>query len=292
MDLVSAGLPLIGMWQFVFLGVIAFLGAVVGGLSSFGAGLLVTPFLVPIVGIKGVVPVMAVAMTFGNLSRIWVYRHEIQARPIFQILVPAMPGVVLGAFLNDLLPRAALGLALGLFLIASIPLRRYLARHRITPTPRAIIGGSLAFGLISGAMPGGGVVVLPLLLGIGLKGGGLVGTDAAIGVCVNIAKVILFGAFSLLDSELVVAACSSPVHDPRRLCGALAAPAHQPDRAHRAGRIAGAVQRRLLHLGGDVSVAFRFAPLAPRRYAGIYTHHERLLLHLAADRGAESHRPL
>jgi uncharacterized membrane protein YfcA len=204
MDLVSAGLPLIGMWQFVFLGVIAFLGAVVGGLSSFGAGLLVTPFLVPIVGIKGVVPVMAVAMTFGNLSRIWVYRHEIQARPIFQILVPAMPGVVLGAFLNDLLPRAALGLALGLFLIASIPLRRYLARHRIIPTPRAIIGGSLAFGLISGAMPGGGVVVLPLLLGIGLKGGGLVGTDAAIGVCVNIAKVILFGAFSLLDGELVV----------------------------------------------------------------------------------------
>lgn len=203
MDFVSAGLPPIGPWEFAFLALVAYLGAIVGGLSSFGAGLLVTPFLVPIVGVKGITPVMAVAMTFGNLSRIWVYRHEIEAGAVLRILIPAMPGVVLGAYLNDLLPRNALALLLGLFLIASIPLRRYLARRRIVPTPRAIIGGSLVFGIISGAMPGGGVVVLPLLLGIGLKGGGLVGTDAAIGVCVNLAKVVLFGAFSLLDGQLI-----------------------------------------------------------------------------------------
>lgn len=201
MDLVAAGL---GFWQFALLGAIAFLAAVVGGISSFGAGLLVTPFLVPIVGVKGVVPIMSVAMLFGNSSRIWVYRHEITVRPILQILIPALPGVALGAWLNDLLPQSALAMVLGLFLLASIPLRRFLAQHRIVPTPGAIIGGSLLFGIISGALPGGGVVLLPLLLGIGLKGGGLVGTDAAIGVFVNIAKVLLFGAFALLDTNLFI----------------------------------------------------------------------------------------
>lgn len=201
MDLVAAGL---GFWQFALLGAIAFLAAVVGGISSFGAGLLVTPFLVPIVGVKGVVPIMSVAMLFGNSSRIWVYRHEITVRPILQILIPALPGVALGAWLNDLLPQSALAMVLGLFLLASIPLRRFLAQHRIVPTPGAIIGGSLLFGIISGALPGGGVVLLPLLLGIGLKGGGLVGTDAAIGVFVNIAKVLLFGAFALLDTRLFI----------------------------------------------------------------------------------------
>jgi uncharacterized membrane protein YfcA len=204
MDMVSAGLPLLGFWQFALLGLIAFLVAIVGGVSSFGAGLLVTPFLVPVVGIKGVVPIMSVAMLFGNSSRIWVYRHEVSVRPVFQILVPAMPGVVLGAFLNDLLPHDTLALVLGLFLLASIPLRRFMARRRITPTMPAIIAGSLVFGTVSGALPGGGVLVLPMLLGIGLKGGGLIGTDAAIGVCINMAKVLLFGAFSLLDAQLFV----------------------------------------------------------------------------------------
>lgn len=201
MDFAAAGL---GAWQYALLGLIAFLAAIVGGISSFGAGLLVTPFLVPVVGIKAVVPILSVAMLFGNSSRVWVYRHELAVRPILQILTPAMPGVVLGAWLNDLLPQQTLALVLGLFLLASIPLRRFLAQRRITPTPAAIIGGSLVFGIISGAMPGGGVVLLPLLLGIGLTSGSIVGTDAAIGVCINLAKVLLFGAFALLDTQLVL----------------------------------------------------------------------------------------
>lgn len=200
MDLAAS----LGPLQFVLLGVIAFIAAIIGGISSFGASLLLTPFLVPVVGIKGVVPILSVAMLFGNSSRIWVYRHEIALRPILQILIPALPAVALGAWFNDLLPHDAFALVLGTFLLATIPLRRYLARRQIAPTPVAIVAGSLVFGLISGAMPGGGVVLLPMLLGLGLTGGGLVGTDAAIGVTVNIAKVLLFGAFALLDTDLFI----------------------------------------------------------------------------------------
>ena len=56
----------------------AFFSSILGALSGFGAGVLVMPFLVPLVGIKGVVPVMAVAMVIANVARIWVYRTHVR----------------------------------------------------------------------------------------------------------------------------------------------------------------------------------------------------------------------
>ena len=55
----------------------AFFSSILGALSGFGAGILVMPFLVPLVGVKGVVPVMAVAMIIANVARIWVYRTHV-----------------------------------------------------------------------------------------------------------------------------------------------------------------------------------------------------------------------
>src|SRR5260370_17501442 len=86
----------LGPLQFAVLGVIAVAGAVAGGVSSFGAGVVVTPFLVPVVGVKGSVPVMAVAMVLGNLSRVWAYRTEVRREPIVKVLLPPRPGVILG----------------------------------------------------------------------------------------------------------------------------------------------------------------------------------------------------
>jgi uncharacterized membrane protein YfcA len=194
----------LGWLGFAALGLVAFAGAVLGGVSGFGAGLVVTPFLVPVVGVKGVVPVLAVAMTLGNLSRLWVYRRQVRAELVLRVLLPALPGVALGALLLDWLPQAPLAALLGVFLLISIPLRRWLAKRRIVPTPRAVIGISFLFGLVAGALPGGGVIVVPLLLGLGLAGGALVGTDAVIGVAVNLVKVVLYGGLDLLDAELLI----------------------------------------------------------------------------------------
>ena len=190
--------------HFVLLGAVAFAAAVLGGVSGFGAGLIVTPFLVPVVGLKGIVPVMSVAMTLGNLSRAWVYRRQIRRGPILRVLLPALPGVALGTWLYDLLPQEPLAVLIGLFLLASIPLRRALERRKVEPTPGAVVGVSAGFGLVSGTLPGGGVVVVPLLLGLGLSGGALVGTDAVIGVVVNLVKTALFGGLDLIDGAMLL----------------------------------------------------------------------------------------
>lgn len=194
----------LGWMGFLALGLIAFGGAVLGGLSGFGAGLIVTPFLVPVVGVKGVVPVMAIAMTFGNLSRAWVYRDQIRPDLILRVLLPSLPGVLAGGLIYDILPRTPLAVLIGLFLLASIPLRRWLDKRKVVPTPAAVVGISFLFGLVAGALPGGGVIVVPLLLGLGLAGGALVGTDAVIGAAVNIAKTLLYGRLDLLDETLLI----------------------------------------------------------------------------------------
>lgn len=205
MDLLEGGIQGLAPIQFLMVGVIAFLGAILGGISGFGAGLIVTPFLLPVVGVKGVVPVMSVAMMFGNLSRLWVYRERVDRKVILKILIPSVPGVVLGTLLYDLLPQRPLAAFIGAFLLVSIPLRRWLARKQVTPTPGAVVGVSGAFGLVSGALPGGGVVLMPLLLGLGLSGGALVGSDAVIGVAVNVIKVFMFGTLDLMNADLLLA---------------------------------------------------------------------------------------
>lgn len=215
MDLVSGSGQAFDLWRFAALGVIAFLGAVLGGVSGFGAGLIVMPFLALVVGVEGVVPVMAVAMTLGNISRAWVYRRQIQRGPILQIVVPAVPGAALGVFFYDLLPQRPLAIAIGLFLLVSIPLRRVLARRKVAPTQGAIVGVSAGFGVVSGALPGGGIILMPLLLGIGLSGGGLVGTDAVIGMLVNVAKAVFLTSLDHLDASLflvglLVGSCMIP----------------------------------------------------------------------------------
>jgi len=204
MDLLASGVTL-GPAGFLVLGAIAFVGSILGGISSFGAGLIVTPFLMPIVGVKAVVPVMAVAMTIGNLSRFWVYRHQVDKRTVMRIIVPALPGVIIGTLVYDLLPQRELAILIGAFLLVSIPLRQSFAKRAVTPTTGTVVGFSGVFGLISGALPGGGVVLMPLLLGLGLVRGAIVGTDAVIGAVVSFLKIGMFGKLDLINQELLIA---------------------------------------------------------------------------------------
>ncbi len=205
MDFAAIGFADIGFGQFAAIACIAFLGGIVGGVSAFGTGLLITPFVVPIFGVNAVVPVMAVAMTLGNFGRAWANWRDIDLRVVGWILVPALPGVVIGTKIYELLPSHLLSFIIGGFLLVVVPLRRVLSSWRMRPERRAIVPVAAGFGLVSGTVPGGGILILPILLGIGLQGSAMVGTDALIGTVVNIIKIAMFGQYDLLDTGRVIA---------------------------------------------------------------------------------------
>ena len=56
---------------------VATVAAIVGGMGGFGTGVLITAALAPLIGVKAVVPVLAVAGVIINGGRFWFYRASL-----------------------------------------------------------------------------------------------------------------------------------------------------------------------------------------------------------------------
>lgn len=181
--------------------VAAFVASILGGLSGFGAGVLVLPFLIPIVGAKGAVPVLAVAMFVGNLSRYWVFRNNLDKPLLGPLALWTTPGVIIGALIYQSLPERAAAAFVGVFLIAMVGLRRWLKGRELVLPPGGVGAVGFGFGVVTGATPGAGVILVSVLLGMGLAGPTLIATDAVIGMLVSILRAAVFSGSDLLDLQ-------------------------------------------------------------------------------------------
>lgn len=176
------------------------------GMSGFGAGLIITLFVTPIIGAKAVVPVLAVTMAITNVSRIWFFRSALDWRLVTTIAGPGLLAAVAGSLLYVRLDTAAVQTLLGAVLILSIPLKRYLAGRAIVPSDTVLAGFGGIFGFLSSIMVGAGILLIPMLLGAGLAGSALLATDATIAVAINLVKILMFGTLDALTLQLLVIA--------------------------------------------------------------------------------------
>lgn len=194
---------------------LAVVAATVSGMSGFGAGLILTVALVPLIGVKSVVPVLAVAGVVINMGRFWFYRAALERRMLALVLCASLPFLVLGTWLYSTLDARTLTFVLGLAVIASIPLRRFLHSRKVTFGAPGIALGSGIFGFAAGIASGSGVILVSLLLGAGLATPAVLATDAMVSIVIDIAKAALFQRFDLLDTEalltgLVIGVASIP----------------------------------------------------------------------------------
>jgi uncharacterized protein len=194
---------------------VCFAAGVLGGLSGYGAGLLVTLFIAPIVGPKALIPMISVLMLVNNGSRVWFYRHALDLPTVAKISAVAMPMSWLGAELYVRLDSGMIQTILGLVLIASVPLRRWIDKAKITPGPIAVYGIGAAYGFLASLIVGAGMLIVPMLMGIGFAGPALLATDAAIAVVTNLFKSVVFGALDALSLAhfvlaLILGFCTIP----------------------------------------------------------------------------------
>lgn len=175
--------------------------AVVGGMGGFGTGVILTAALTPLIGVKAVVPVLAVAGVIINAGRFWFYRRSLERRALGIVLAAALPFLVLGTWLYSVLDARAIGTILGIAVVASIPLRRMLKKRAIVLGNAGLAAGSGVFGLASGVATGTGVILVSLLLGAGLGGPAVLATDALATIALDLCKAALFQRFDLLDAE-------------------------------------------------------------------------------------------
>jgi uncharacterized protein len=184
---------------------VCFAAAALSGLSGFGAGLIITTFITPIIGAKAVLPALSVIMLITNASRVAFFRGSLDWRVLGLVVGTAVPSSVVGARVYVELDSIWVQVFLGLVLIVSIPLRRWLAGRAFRAGTASLLLFGLIWGFLSSILVGAGVLVIPMLLGAGLAGPALLATDAAIAVIVNVPKIAAFGRFDALDLPLFAA---------------------------------------------------------------------------------------
>jgi hypothetical protein len=162
---------------------------------------ILTAALVPLIGIKAVIPVLAVAGVIINAGRFWFYRAHLDRRTLALVLAASLPFLVLGTWIYSVLDVRALGTVLGLAVMASVPLRRILHARKIVLGSAGLAVGSGIFGLATGMATGTGVILVSLLLGAGLATPAVLATDALVSIVLDLGKAALFQRLDLLDTE-------------------------------------------------------------------------------------------
>jgi uncharacterized membrane protein YfcA len=181
----------------------ALLASVVGGVSGYGTGALMPLVLVPLVGAEPVVPIIAISSLFTNASRAAAFFAFIDRRRVLRVLVCAVPTCMLGAWGYTKLDNAGALLVIGAMMALSVPLRRLLKRRDIRLREGGLLVGALGFGAAAGGTTGAGIILLSLLMAVGLEGGAVIATDAAISIVLGIVRVLVFGVAGVVDAKVV-----------------------------------------------------------------------------------------
>ncbi|MCK6617244.1 MAG: sulfite exporter TauE/SafE family protein [Cyclobacteriaceae bacterium] len=181
----------------ILLLVISFLAAVLSGVAGFGGALILLPVLINVVGVKAAVPVLTIAQLFGNGSRVWFGRNELQWKPISNFLVTALPLSVLGSYLFTQAHAGKLNPGIGAFLILMVLYRRF-GRGKAELGNRSMLLGGGITGLLSGLAGSAGPVGAAFFLGLNLPAVAYIASEAFTALVMHLVKTIIYNRFALI----------------------------------------------------------------------------------------------
>jgi uncharacterized membrane protein YfcA len=184
--------------------IVGVLAGMLSGIVGTGSSMMLMPVLVILFGPQQAVPIMAIGAVMGNFGKIVAWHREVDWRAVGAYSCTAVPGAVLGVHTLLTLPPHAVDIALGLFFIAMIPVRRWIARHavRIKLWHLALIGAPVGF--LTGIVVSTGPITVPVFTAYGLERGAFLATEAAGSLAVYVTKIIAFERFGALPLSTIV----------------------------------------------------------------------------------------
>ena len=174
------------------------------GIVGFGSSIMLMPLLVIFFGAREAVPIMAIAAVMANLSRVMVWWKEIDWRTCLAYACTAAPAAALGARTLLILPQQGVEAALGVFFIAMIPFRRYMALRGWTLQRKHLALLGLPIGFLTGIVVSTGPITAPLFLAAGLVKGAFLASEAASSLLVYLFKIAVFQQFGALPWTVIV----------------------------------------------------------------------------------------
>lgn len=189
---------------YAFILIVGLAAGIISGIVGTGSSIMLLPVLAYAFGPKQAVPIMAIAAIMANLSRVMAWWREVDWRAVAAYTIPAVPAAALGARTLLVLPSGTVDITIGVFLIAMIPLRRWLAARSFTlPIWMLAIAGAIT-GYLTGIVASTGPITIPIFMSFGLVKGALLGTEAASSIAVYISKAITFRRFDALPLDIVL----------------------------------------------------------------------------------------
>jgi uncharacterized membrane protein YfcA len=176
----------------------------ISGIVGFGSSIMLMPVLVLVFGPVEAVPIMAVAATMANFSRIVVWWREVDWRACAAYSVTGVIGAALGARTLIALPQTLIEGILGAFFIAMIPLRHWLIRKKFKFGRIHLAIAGLIIGYITGIVVSTGPLSVPIFLAYGLVKGAFIATEAASSLAIYGTKLIVFREFGVLPWEIAL----------------------------------------------------------------------------------------
>lgn len=175
----------------------------ISGVIGTGSTIMLAPVLAYSFGPLEAVPIMAVASVLANVSRILAWWRAVDWRAFGAYAVTGAPAAALGARTLVAIPARAADIAIGLFLIAMVPVRRwFMARQfRFTLWHLAVAGAII--GYLTGIVVATGPISVPVFVSYGLAGGAFLGTESAGSLAIYVAKVLSFRQFGALPMDVV-----------------------------------------------------------------------------------------
>lgn len=187
------------------LAVIGVLSGMISGVVGTGSSIILLPILAYIFGAKLAVPIMAIASIMGNISRVVLWRHELNLKAFLLFSCVGVPAAALGANTLWVIPANISNLCIGLFFIALIPLRHLAKRKGFALNQVHLLIAGAVLGYLTGMVFSTGPLLLPVFSGFGLTKGALLATEAAASFALYASKSIAFGALGVLKQEIIFA---------------------------------------------------------------------------------------
>ena len=190
--------------SFLFVLIVGLVAGTISGIVGTGSSIMLMPVLIYQYGPKQAVPIMAIAAVMANLSRILAWWREVDWPACAVYSVTGIPAAALGARTLLVLPSRSVDISIGLFLIAMVPARHWLARHQLKLSLWHLAIGGAVIGYLTGIVVSTGPLSVPLFLFYGLTRGAFLATEAASSLGIYVSKSVTFQRFGALTPDIAL----------------------------------------------------------------------------------------
>jgi len=184
--------------------IVGFAAGTVSGIVGTGATIILLPILVLAFGPREAVPIMAVVALMSNFAKITSWWREIDWRACAAYALGGIPAAALGARTLLVLPEKIVDVALGVFFLAMVPGRRWLALRNFKFTFWHLAIAGAVIGFLTGIVVSTGPLSVPAFAAYGLVKGAFIATEAAGSLALYISKAVTFREFGALPVDIVL----------------------------------------------------------------------------------------